>query len=104
MGDAQLKTALLHSCFVVLLSSPHASVPSSYICPAAKDFDIAIREFLESILDFDFPILKLLHLYSRRRAIVDAGKYQHWPLVIARFHCDTYQSHYEKKLNFTWTF
>ena len=51
IGDAELDTHL-HSCFALLLYPPHApsSVPAWYICQAAKEFEIAMREFLESIL------------------------------------------------------
>ena len=51
MGDAHLEITLLCSCFALpKISFVLCTCPPSYVCEAAKDFDNAMRESLESIV------------------------------------------------------
>ena len=56
LGDSQLESTLLRSCLALpKVSFVLRTCPPSHICQAAKDFDTAVRETLESILGGPLP-------------------------------------------------
>ena len=56
LGGSQLESTLLRSCLALpKVSFVLRTCPPSHICQAAKDFDTAVRETLESILSGPLP-------------------------------------------------
>ena len=65
MGDSQLETTLIHSCLALpKFSYLISTCRPTYISQATRDFDVAMREALESILGgplSEWSWLKALH-------------------------------------------